>query len=248
MRFEKNILFGVHPVNEAILAGRTIDKVLLRQGFRNDILPGLMGLLKENKIPFQFVPPEKLNSITSGNHQGIIAYISAIEYTNLDMLIPSLYEQGKLPAFAILDGITDVRNIGAIARSAICAGVDALIVPSKGSAQINADAVKTSAGALNTLPVCRVESLYDTVKYLKSSGFSIIASIEKADRLIYQMDFNSPLAIILGAEDTGIDNRLLNLTDHRARIPLTGAIQSLNVSAAAAVVFFEMARQRMTVP
>jgi 23S rRNA (guanosine2251-2'-O)-methyltransferase len=244
MKATSGIIFGIHPVQEAVLSGKTIDKVLLKQGFKSEANPGIVALLREHNIPFQYVPSEKLNRITAKNHQGIVALISEIEYTDLGLLVPALFEEGKLPAMTILDGITDVRNIGAIARSAECAGMDALIVPSKGSAQINAESIKTSAGALNTLPVCRVTSLIEAAGYLRESGFKIIAATEKAGKLIYEADYTEPTVIIMGAEDTGIDPKLLRMADELVKIPLFGAIQSLNVSAAASVVFYEMVRQR----
>jgi len=241
---KSSLIFGIHPVNEAIRSGKPIDKVLIKQGFKNEVIPGLFIAMRDQNIPFQYVPLEKLNSLTGGNHQGIIALVSELEYTELEKLVPMLFDQGKLPVLVLLDSITDVRNLGALARSAECAGMDALIVPSKGSAQINADAIKTSAGALNNIPVCRVNSLPDAAKYLQDSGFQLVAATEKADDFIYTADFNKPVALILGAEDTGIDPKLLKMADVRVKIPLYGAIQSLNVSAAASVLFFEIVRQR----
>jgi 23S rRNA (guanosine2251-2'-O)-methyltransferase len=240
----QNLIFGIHPVNEAIRSGKSIDKVLIKQGFRIESIPGLFHTLREANIPFQYVPLEKLNRLTGGNHQGIIALVSELEYTDLEKLVPILFEQGKLPALVMLDSITDVRNLGAIARSAHCAGIDALIIPGKGSAQINADAIKTSAGALNSIPVCRVNSLADSAKFLHESGFHLIAATEKAADIIYTADFTKPVVLMLGAEDTGIDLKLLKMADALVRIPMYGAISSLNVSAAASVFFFEMVRQR----
>lgn len=245
MKAKTSIIFGVHPVDEAIRAGKQIDKILFKQGFRNETIPGLFQTLKELNIPYQYVPTEKLNRITGKNHQGIIALLSEVEYTDLDKLIPGLFESGKTPSIVVLDGITDVRNIGAIARSAECAGFDALVIPSKGSAQINSEAIKSSAGALNTIPVCRVNSLPDAVKFLHDSGFYIAAATEKAEKNLFQADFKNPVVVIMGSEDTGIDTRLLKMADILVKIPMLGAIQSLNVSAAASVVFFEIVRQRM---
>jgi 23S rRNA (guanosine2251-2'-O)-methyltransferase len=244
VKSKSGIIFGIHPVNEAIRSGKPIDKVLIKLGFKSETLPGLFPALKEQNIPFQYVPLEKLNRLTGGNHQGIIALVSELEYTELDKLVPMLFDQGKLPVLVLLDSITDVRNLGALARSAECAGMDALIVPSKGSAQINADAIKTSAGALNNIPVCRVNSLEDAAKYLHDCGFQLVAATEKAEEFIYTADFNKPIALMLGAEDTGIDPKLLKMADVLVKIPMYGAIQSLNVSAAASVLFFEIVRQR----
>jgi 23S rRNA (guanosine2251-2'-O)-methyltransferase len=244
MKTKTSLIFGIHPVDEAIRSGKTIDKVLLKQGFKNDMVPGLFPALREQNIPFQYVPVEKLNRLTGKNHQGIIALISEVEYTDLEKLVPMLFEQGKVPAVVLLDSITDVRNLGAISRSAECAGFDAMIVPLKGSAQINSDAIKTSAGALNSIPVCRVANLPDAAKYLHDCGFQIIAATEKAEATIYKADFTQPAAIIMGAEDTGIDPKLLKMADILVKIPMYGTIQSLNVSAAATVIFFELIRQR----
>jgi 23S rRNA (guanosine2251-2'-O)-methyltransferase len=217
----------------------------MKKEFRNELVPGLFSAMRDQNIPFQYVPLEKLNRLTSGNHQGIIAIISELEYTDLEKLVPMLFEQGKLPTMVLLDNITDVRNMGAIARSAECSGIDAMIVPSKGSAQINADAIKTSAGALNNLPVCRVNNLADAAKFLKDSGFQLIAATEKANGFIYEADFTKPTVIIMGAEDAGIEPKLLKMSDYLVKIPMYGAIQSLNVSAAATVLFYEMVRQRL---
>jgi len=244
VKSKSSLIFGIHPVNEAIRSGKPIDKVLIKQGFKNEILPGLFPALRDQNIPFQYVPLEKLNRLTGGNHQGIIALVSELEYTDLDKLVPMLFDQGKLPVLVLLDSITDVRNLGALARSAECSGMDALIVPSKGSAQINADAIKTSAGALNNIPVCRVNSLEDAAKYLQDSGFQLVAATEKAEDFIFNADFNKPVALILGAEDTGIDPKLLKMADVLVKIPMYGAIKSMNVSAAASVLFFEIVRQR----
>jgi 23S rRNA (guanosine2251-2'-O)-methyltransferase len=244
MKARTSLIFGLHPVNEAIRSGKTIDKVLLKQGFKNDMVPGLFQALREQNIPFQYVPVEKLNRLTGKNHQGIIAMISEIEYTELEKLIPILFEQGKVPAVVLLDSITDVRNLGAVARSAECAGFNAMIIPAKGSAQINADAIKTSAGALNSIPVCRVINLPDATKYLHECGLQIIAATEKGEEPIYKANFKQPTAIIMGAEDTGIDPKLLKMADMLVKIPMFGEIQSLNVSAAATVIFYEVVRQR----
>jgi 23S rRNA (guanosine2251-2'-O)-methyltransferase len=244
MKPASTLIFGIHPVNEAINSGKPIDKVLLKLGFRNEMIPGLIPSLREQNIPFQYVPVEKLNRLTTKNHQGIIALISELEYTELDKLVPMIYEQGRIPAFVMLDGVTDVRNLGAIARSAECAGLDAIIIPSRGSAQINSEAIKTSAGALTIIPVCRVNNLPDTVKFLQESGFQIIAATEKAETDLYKADFKEPVTIIMGSEDKGIDSKLLKMADKLVKIPVFGTIQSLNVSTAASVVFYELVRQR----
>lgn len=244
MKAKSGYIFGIHPVHEAVRSGKPVDKVLIKHGFRKEMIPALFSALRDQNIPFQYVPVEKLNRLTGKNHQGIIGLISEIEYTDIERLIPLLFEQAKLPAVVLLDGITDVRNLGAIARSAECAGFDAIIIPAKGSAQINADAIKTSAGALNSIPVCRVNSLPDVARYLQESGFQLIAATEKAEDFFYKADYTKPVGIILGAEDTGIDARLLKSADFLVKIPMYGTIQSLNVSAAASVLFYEVVRQR----
>jgi len=243
-RAEKNLIYGIHPVLEAVQSGKPVDRVLLKQGFRGEGSPGLLTLLKTHEIPVQYVPAEKLSRLTRGNHQGIIALMASIEYTELDVLVPFLFGEGRIPALVLLDGITDVRNMGAIARSAECAGMDGIVLPVKGSAQINPDAVKTSAGALNIIPVCRVPVLSQAVTYLKASGFYVVAATEKAGGSIFETDLNRPVALIIGSEDTGIDPLLLRAADELAAIPQCGQIRSLNVSAAASVIFYEIYRQR----
>jgi len=238
-------IFGIHPVIEALRSGKELEKVYLRNGLRNEAIPGLLNELREKRIPFQFVPVEKLNRMTQKNHQGILAQVAEIEYNDIEKIIPGLYEAGKVPVILVLDRITDVRNMGAIARTAEGAGIHALVLPTGESAQINADAVKTSSGALHTLPVCRTESLVKTVTFLKESGLQVVAATEKAERLLYDADFTRPTAIILGAEDTGIERNLISLSDVQVKIPLYGTIQSLNVSVAASILMYEAVRQRM---
>jgi 23S rRNA (guanosine2251-2'-O)-methyltransferase len=241
---KKDLIFGMRPVIEAIHAGQEIHKVLLRKGGSSDNLGDLLNLMKTHEIPAQFVPVEKLNRITSKNHQGVIAFLSSIEYDNLEKLIPMLYEEGRNPLILLLENVTDVRNFGSIARSAECAGVDALVIPSTGSAQINSDAVKTSAGALNYIKVCRTRSLKESVVYLKNSGFSIIAATEKASKVYYHANLTGPTAIVLGAEDTGLSGEILRLADELVCIPMLGNIASLNVSVASGILLFEVIRQR----
>jgi 23S rRNA (guanosine2251-2'-O)-methyltransferase len=238
-------IFGFHPLMEALRSGKELEKVYLRKGLRNEAIPGLISELREKRIPFQFVPIEKINRMSHKNHQGILAQVAEIEYNDIEKIIPGLFEAGKMPIVMILDRITDVRNMGAIARSAEGAGVHALVIPTGESAQINADAVKTSSGALLSLPVCRTESLVKTVTYLKESGLQVVAATEKAQKLIYDADFTKPSAIILGAEDTGIVKNLVSLSDMQVKIPLYGTIQSLNVSVAASILMYEAVRQRM---
>jgi len=241
---EYNIVFGTRPVLEAIEAGKEIEKILLQTGSSGPQHKEIAQQAKALEIPLQTVPIEKLDTITKANHQGIIAFISPIVYSRLDFVLEKCYEKGKTPLFLITDHITDVRNFGAIARTAECAGVDAIIIPSKGNAQINADAVKTSAGALNYIPICREDSLIKTVKYLIECGISIAACTEKATKLIYEADFNRPLAIVMGAEDTGISHDILKIADEMVKIPMHGKIGSLNVSVSAGLIIYEALRQR----
>ncbi|MDR2813462.1 MAG: 23S rRNA (guanosine(2251)-2'-O)-methyltransferase RlmB [Prevotellaceae bacterium] len=242
-----NLLFGIRPVMEAIQNGREIDRVLLKRGMEGEMAQQLATLLEERQIPVQRVPLEKLNALTQKNHQGVVAFASLIEYANLEEVIIGAVERGETPLALLLDGVTDVRNFGAIARSAECAGVHAIALPDKGAAQINGDALKASAGALNITPVCRVHSLHSAVRYLLSSGIQVVAATEKADKSLYSLDLTKPTAIVVGSEDDGVSPDILRMADEIAHIPLCGSIASLNVSAAAAVVLFEAVRQRLQV-
>ncbi len=240
----EDYIFGTRAVIEAIKNGRNIERVLIKKGLDNDLFAELFLLLKENNIPFQFVPIEKINRVTRKNHQGIVAYISAVEYFDLETLIPGLFEAGVDPLILILDQVTDVRNFGAIVRTAECAGVHAVVIPEKGMARIGADAIKTSAGALHAVPVCKVKSLQTAIHFLKNSGIRIIAATEKATKIFTESEMNSPLAIIMGSEDAGISSSILQLTDEQVKIPLFGKIESLNVSVAAGLMIYEAIRQR----
>jgi 23S rRNA (guanosine2251-2'-O)-methyltransferase len=241
---EKDFIFGTRAVMEAIRAEREIDKILVDKELNNDLIKELLVLAKEARIVVVRVPDAKLNRITRKNHQGVVAHISAIQYASLDNVIEECFSKGISPMILVLDRITDVRNFGAIARTADCAGVHAIVIPEKGSAQINSDAVKTSAGALNHLPVCRVKNLYYTVKDLKKMGLSVVSVTEKTDRLMYEADFTNPVALILGSEEDGISPELMGISDEFVKIPLTGKIESLNVSVAAGVMVYEAMRQR----
>jgi len=244
MTEQQDYIFGLRPVQEALEAGRNIERILIRKGLQGDQVQPLLQLIRQAGISYQVVPVEKLNRVTRKNHQGIIAITAMITYQPFEEVIAQVFESGKDPLIIILDGITDVRNMGAIARSAEAAGADAILIPEKGSAQINPDAMKTSAGALSIIPVCRTPDLIRSVRYLKNAGLKITGATEKTDILYYQADFRSPVAIIMGAEDVGISSALLDLCDQEVRIPMLGKISSLNVSAAAAVLLFEVVRQR----
>jgi 23S rRNA (guanosine2251-2'-O)-methyltransferase len=238
-------IYGPRPLIEAIESGREIEKVFLKKNLQGDNYQYILRLVKERSIPFQFVPIEKLNRITRKNHQGIIAYISPISFQSLDQVIPAIYESGEDPLIILLDGVTDVRNFGAVARTAECAGVHAMVIPHHGSARINADSLKTSAGALNRIPVCRVPNLVYAVSYLRNSGLMIFGSSEKAEKLYTQMQITGPSAFIFGSEDKGISTGLMKRCDELFRIPVMGQISSLNVSAAVAILIYEAVRQRM---
>lgn len=243
--FEKNeMIFGARAVIEAIQAGKEIDKVLIKKDIQSDLSKELLAALKDTFIPVQRVPIERINRITKKNHQGVIAFISPITYQRTEDIVPFLFEQGKNPLLIMLDGLTDVRNFGAIARTCECAGVDAIIIPNKNSVSVNADAIKTSAGALHTLPVCREANLRNTIKFLKDSGFKIIAATEKGDYDYTKADYEGPTCIIMGAEDTGVSYDNLALCDEWVKIPMLGTIESLNVSVAAGVLIYEAIKQR----
>jgi 23S rRNA (guanosine2251-2'-O)-methyltransferase len=235
----------MHPVLEAVRAGKKFDKVLLKQGLEGPQFRELMELLKENDIQFQFVPAERLNRAVRGAHQGVLAYISQIDYVDIEQLVNNALGSSENPLLVILDGVSDVRNLGAIARSLECAGGQGIIVPAKGGAAINADAVKASAGALMRMDTCKVPNLRVAAYYLQQSGFKLIAATEKTDNLIYDVDMTGPCAIIMGSEGKGISQAMLDLADAKAAIPMAGEITSLNVSVASAVLMYEAVRQRI---
>lgn len=239
-----DIVFGTRAVIEAIKKGKTIDKILIKKGLSNELFSELNELIKENSIVTQYVPVEKINRVTRKNHQGVLAFISPIEFDNIENLLPGIFEEGKTPLLLILDQITDVRNFGAITRSAECAGVHAVIIPEKGMARIGADAVKTSAGALHNIPICKVKNITDTVSFLQASGIYIVAATEKGKKLYTQADLTLPLGIVMGSEDTGISNQILRIADEQLQIPVLGKIESLNVSVSAALMIYEAVRQR----
>ncbi|MCK9301905.1 MAG: 23S rRNA (guanosine(2251)-2'-O)-methyltransferase RlmB [Bacteroidales bacterium] len=241
-----NIVYGIHPIMEAIEAGKEIEKIFIKKDMRGAQYMELFSMIRQNNINYQFVPLERLNRITRKNHQGIIAYMSAVEYSNLEMIIPTIYERGETPLLLILDGITDVRNFGAICRTAECAGVHAIILPDKGSVLINSDAVKTSAGALQHIPICKVKSLSKTIKYISQCGINIVACTEKAREFYTNISYTKPTAIIMGAEGVGIAPEIFILSQSEAKIPLLGKIESLNVSCATAVILYEVVRQRQS--
>jgi len=241
---KEDFVFGTRAVIEAIRAGRSIDKVLIKNGLSNELFGELYQLIKEYDIPFQYVPLEKINRITRKNHQGILALMASVEFFRIEDVLPTIFEKGEEPLILLLDQVTDVRNFGAIVRSAECAGVHAVVIPEKGAARIGADAVKTSAGALNIVPVCRTPNMSNTIDYLRNSGITVVAATEKAADDYTRVSMAGPLAIIMGAEDKGISPAMLRAADHLAKIPILGTIGSLNVSVAASLMMYEAVRQR----
>jgi 23S rRNA (guanosine2251-2'-O)-methyltransferase len=237
-------IFGIRAIIEAITSGKEVETLYVQRGLTGDLYQELKKVVAEYQISAQFVPVEKLDRMTPKNHQGAVAVISPITYHKIENIIPEVYEKGEVPLILVLDSVTDVRNMGAIARTAECAGVHAIVVPGKGSAQINADAVKTSAGALYKIPVCRHDNFVQTVKFLQESGLQIVCCTEKTNDYIYKPDYTAPTAIVMGSEDEGIRNELIRTADYLAKIPMFGEIESLNVSVSAGVILYEAIRQR----
>lgn len=238
------LIYGINSVQEAILSGKNIDKIFIEEKKKNTSIKELIYLARKNNIPIQFLPQERFNSYANKNHQGVIARLSLIEYQNIEDIVTQVYENGDIPLILALDGITDVRNFGAIARSALAANVHAIVTENKGSALINDDAIKTSAGALLNIPVCREKSLIQTLKNLKLHGLNLYAATEKGDKNIFEASFINPLVIIVGNEEKGIRKEILNIVDAKYYIPMSGKIDSLNVSVATGIVLFEIFRQR----
>jgi 23S rRNA (guanosine2251-2'-O)-methyltransferase len=241
---KKEMIYGTRAVMEAIKAGREIEKIYVQAGLSNDLIKELINTAKANEVPYSFIPQQKLNALSTKNHQGVICMLSAVRYVPIENLIDKAYAEGHSPFFLILDRVTDVRNFGALARTAECAGLDGIIISEKGNAPITGDAVKTSAGALNHLPVCRVHDLKKTFQLLQNNGIQIIACIEKAEKTIYEIDLKSPTALVLGSEEDGISDELLRAADVLVKIPMKGKIESLNVSVAAGVAIYEVVRQQ----
>ncbi|MCF0204337.1 MAG: 23S rRNA (guanosine(2251)-2'-O)-methyltransferase RlmB [Muribaculaceae bacterium] len=243
---DKNLhIFGIRAVIEAIQAGKEIDKVLIKKDLSGDLANELFALLRDSKIPVQRVPIEKLNRITQKNHQGVVAMVAAVTYEKLSNILPTLFEEGRNPFFVVLDGITDVRNFGAIARTCECAGVDAIVIPERGSVSVNADAVKTSAGALHCLPVCRERSIVSALRFMKACGVKVVGASEKSNLNYTHSHLSDPVAIVLGAEDVGLSPEVLKMCDETLAIPQFGQINSLNVSVAGAIMIYEVVRQRI---
>ena len=241
---EKNYIFGIRAIIEAVEAGKTIDKLFIQKGLHNDLFAELWKLVREKRINYKHVPLEKINRLTRKNHQGVFAFISPIDFHNIEDVIPKLYEEGKNPLVLVLDRITDVRNFGAIARTAECAGVDTILIPEQNAAAINADAIKTSAGALHKVTVCRTWNLKLALQFMKESGIQLIGCTEKTQDNMYKPNYTTPTAIIIGSEEDGVSPEFLKMCDARAKIPMNGKIASLNVSVATGVILYEALRQR----
>lgn len=242
---QESQIYGIRALIEALKAGKTIDKVFLQKGLQGGLFRELMPLLQEAQVPVQYVPVEKLNRLTKKNHQGVVANLSPVDYHNFEDLVISVTESGATPLFLVLDHLSDVRNFGAIIRTAECTGVSGIIIPKRGSVSITADTVKTSAGAVFRVPICKVENLVDAVYYLQGSGIRVVAATEKTSQLLYTEDFTVPTAIVMGAEDVGVSPAVLKVVDSKAKLPMVGDISSLNVSVACAVFLYEALKQRL---
>ncbi|HKJ41034.1 MAG TPA: 23S rRNA (guanosine(2251)-2'-O)-methyltransferase RlmB [Sunxiuqinia sp.] len=241
----EDFIFGIRAVIEAIDSGKEIDKILIKKGLGGELFKELFEKIRELQLPFQYVPLEKINRITRKNHQGVLAFVSPVTFYELENFLPSVFEAGNNPLVLVLDHVTDVRNFGAIVRTSECAGVHAILIPERGAARINADAVKTSAGALYTVPICRTKDLKKSIQYLKDSGLKIVAATEKSNNNYTQTDLTGPVAIVMGSEEKGIEKSILNLADAQVQIPILGKIESLNVSVAAGLLVYEVVRQRL---
>jgi 23S rRNA (guanosine2251-2'-O)-methyltransferase len=243
---KSDMIYGTRAVMEAIRGGKEIEKIMIQSGLSNDLIKELIGLARDQQVPYTFVPQEKLKKFTTKNHQGVICILASITYASLDNLIDRAYSEGREPFLLMLDRITDVRNFGAIARSAECAGVDGIVIGEKGNAPITSDAMKTSAGALNHLAVCREKDLKKTMRTLRENGIRVIAVTEKSKESIFNAALTGPIALLMGSEEDGISDSLLRDADELAMIPMKGKIGSLNVSVAAGIAVYEVVRARST--
>ena len=242
---DDEFIFGVRAVIEAIKANREINKIMIQKGMNKDLFQELKDTLVDKNYYLQFVPVEKLNKVTENNHQGVIAYVAPVSYHKVEDLVEKMIEEGKKPCILVLDRITDVRNFGAIARTAECEGVDAILIPSRGSVQVTSDAIKTSAGALNRIPVCKSDNIKDSLFYIQQCGLRIVACTEKTQTPLYQANLRGSVAIIMGSEEDGITTDFLNMADIKARIPMRGEIASMNVGVATGIVLYEKTRQEL---
>ncbi len=242
---EKDFIFGIHPVMEAIEAGKTFDKVFIQNGLLGENIKTLKMKLSQAGIHIKYVPVEKLNRLTRKNHQGVCAFLSPVQFFNIEDLVPQLFEEGKMPFILLLDHLTDVRNFGAICRTAEIVGVDAIVIPDEGTAPINSDSIKTSAGAIFNLKICKEKNLLKVLDFLKLSGIKTVCATEKTDKLIYKEDLSLPLTIIVGNEEKGISKELLKNSDVKLKLPILGKTDSLNVSVACGAFLYEVVRQNL---
>ena len=240
----ENIVFGIRPVAEAIESGKQIEKIYIRKGAEGQLMTDLKDLCYRHRCHYQEVPVEKLNRMTRGNHQGVVAVIAAIEYVEVQDILDRVPED-ETPLIVVFDNVTDVRNFGGIARSAECAGAHGIISSLKNSAPVNAESIRSSAGALTRIPVARVGSIRNTLKSLQAEGFQVVAATEHSRKLMYDADLTKPTVIVMGSEENGISKEVLKLCDEQLAIPLIGHTESLNVAAAAAIMLFEVVRQRI---
>ena len=247
MQKESDCIFGLRPVIEAIKSGKQIDRLLVKQGLQGPLYQELMIEVRKFQVPYQVVPVERIEIVTRKNHQGVLAWLAVIEYQEISNLLPMIFEKGEDPLIIALDGVSDVRNFGAIVRTAECLGAHAIIIPEKGSARITGDAVKTSAGALNIFPVCREKSIVRSIEFLKESGLKVFCATEKHGTESSLTDLKGPAVLIMGSEDKGISRELTALADESIKIPMSGTIGSLNVSVASGILIYEIMRQRSTV-
>ena len=240
-------IYGIRAIIEAVNSNEEIDKVFIQKGLKGDLIKDLERTLRQNDITAAYVPIEKLNRLTKNNHQGAVANISPISFVSLEQLVESTISKEKPALFLLLDQLSDVRNFGAIIRTAECTGVDGIIIQKKGAAPVTADTIKTSAGAAFKVPIAKVDHLKDAVFYLQASGVKVVSATEKTDKSVYDISFTTSIAIVMGSEDRGITPSILKASDYTAKLPLQGEIASLNVSVACAVFLYEAVRQRMSV-
>ena len=244
MEYKQTTIFGIYPIQEAVSSNTFIDKIFVQKGIANPKIDAMIKDLEKKNVSISFVPFEKLNKLTRGNHQGIVAITSPVSFHNMETIVEEVLSTKKTPLFLILDQISDVRNFGAILRTAECTGVDAVIIQKKGGAPVSGDAVKTSAGAIFKIPICKVDHIKDAIYYLQGSGISTIGATEKTEKSLFDLELKEPLAIIMGSEDKGISKSVLSILDHKASLPLLGEINSLNVSVACGAFLYEVIRQR----
>jgi len=242
---KSSLIAGRKAVIDVIHSGKTLDRIYISNKIHNDSIREIKSLASQNNIPINYVPVEKLNSFNIQDHEGIIALISKIHYQDLQDVISWIVEKGETPLFLILDGITDIRNIGGIARTAFCMGVQVIIIPDKGVGALNEDAVLTSAGALEKISICRVNSLMKAVDELHLNGIKVFASEMTAQKNVFDIDFKEPVAIIMGSEEKGIYPALMKVCDEKFKIPMSGDFESLNVSVATGIILYEAMKQRI---